>query len=198
MIGQCPHCGATLGPAESPHGCLLCQGAALQTNPDRVIGVLEEAGSPIAHWDVRRLLERDAGCTHPGSVQVWLSADPRACWGGPGVYGLYRHGLLPGPRDLGITAAVFLSATEYALSQDELYFALQHAGYRFQITSLYAALSRAEGQGLVDWAGGGWQAAPLPLGDLLGLSDSEDVEVVLERTKSQMTAALLERDRRLS
>lgn len=197
MISQCPYCDALLGPAEDSRGCLTCTGVELATNLDRVTAALEKAGTPVAHWDVHRLMEHDGSHVHPGSVQVWLSSEPRACWAGPGLYGLYRHGLLPGLRDLGALAAVFLLATELALSHDEIYFVLRHAGYRFQITSLNAALARAAGQGLVCWYGT-WRASSFDAASLLGLNSAEDAAAVVARAQSQAAAALLERERRLS
>ena len=198
MISECPQCGALLGPSEHPSGCITCCGIRPRSNQDRVIAVLEEAGVPIAHWDVRRLLERSGRRVNPGSLQVWLSTDGRACWGGPGVYGLYRHGLIPGPRDLGTIAAAFLWATDTALTQEEVCFVLQYAGYRFQSTSMYLALTRAQSRGLIQRNWGGWFAGDVGFANLVGFTSGDDVGAVLMRTRSQVEAGLAERERRLT
>src|SRR5207244_4068903 len=102
---------------------------------------------------------RDRGYdVHNGSLLVWLGQDSRTCWGGKGIYGLYRHGLLPGVRDLGSAAAVFLYVTGLALDYREVWFVLRHAGYRSEEVSIYYALRRAQSYGLVSrtW-GGSWR-----------------------------------------
>ena len=198
MMTRCPTCKAELGPAEDPAGCLTCQGRRLATNPDRVVAVLEQSDMPLAHWDVKRLLEANGhGPVNKGSLLVWLSQDARPCWGGPGIYGLYRHGLLPTVRDLGSTAAVFVHATEADITQEEINFLLQHVGYRFQSTSMHLALRRAEADGLIRWNHGGWTKTGRSVGPVLGIRRRADVDAVMERATAQARAALAERARRL-
>jgi hypothetical protein len=200
----CPYCGAQLGPAESALGCLTCRGGGDGSNQDDIVAVLEHSDIPLPHWDIKRLLDKNRGYpVHNGSLLVWLANDPRACWGGRGIYGLYRHGLLPGVRDLGTAGAIFLHVTGRALHYSQLWFVMKYAGYRSEELSIYYALRRAEEQGLVQRAWGGeWRRPPheqLPdtrLKRLLG-ARGRDFELVLERTERQLQQALLERHRRL-
>jgi hypothetical protein len=195
MISQCPYCGAELAPTEDPKGCLSCRGASLRTNPDRVVAVLERADVPLAHWDVKRLVDSNGHRpVNRGSLLVWLATDQRACWGGPGIYGLYRHGLLPGVRDLGSAAAVFIHAAETDLSQDEARFVLQHVGYRFQSSSIYLALRRVEEEGLLtrDW--GRFSPSRRSMGPVLGIRHRHEVDAVMERAAHQVADALVELD----
>lgn len=197
MIGRCRHCRAELGPAEDSAGCLTCRRVRLASNPDRVIAVLESAETPLAHWDVKRLMDQTGRPTNKGSLMVWLSTDARACWGGPGIYGLYRHGLLPGVRDLGAAAAVYIHATERPMTQDEARHVLQQVGYRFQSQTIYLALRRVEEQGLLqrDYAGW-WAPTHRSMGPVLGLYHRDDTDAVLKRAAKQATAALAELDGR--
>lgn len=203
-MDACPHCGALLGPAEDPLGCLSCRGAGSGSNRDDMIEVLEQSEIPLPHWDIKRILDRDRGYSvHNGSLLVWLGQDSRTCWGGKGIYGLYRHGLLPGVRDLGRAAAVYLYLTDLALDYREIWFVMKHAGYRSEEVSIYYALRRAEQYGLVDrtW-GGSWrrptreQLPEAKLKRLLGVR-GRDFELVLERAATQLERGLAERRRRL-
>lgn len=202
MIRPCPFCGAVLGPSESAAGCLTCRGGGDGSNRDAVVAVLERSERPLPHWDVKRILERDQGYrVADGSILAWL-ADPRACWGGKGIYGLYRHGLLPGVRDLGAAASVFLYATERILHHSELWFAMRYAGYQAEEASVYYALRRAATADLVHDSWTGWRRPPrnqLPLARLkrsVG-ARGRDFELVIERAGQQVEAALAERSRRL-
>jgi len=198
MMARCPFCDAELGPGEDPAGCLTCQGRSLRTNPDWAVAMLEEVSGPIAVWDVRRLLGQAGKHVGPGSLQVWLSADYRTCWAGPSIYGLYRHGLLPGVRDMGSAAVVYLAAADSVLTQDEIYFVLRHVGYRDQSTSMYLALRRMADFGLIDYGYEGWTWAGKPLAPIVGLEDFPDeVDAVFQRAVAQVSMALEERERRL-
>ena len=204
MIGNCSYCGALLGPAESMYGCLTCRGARDGSNQDDIVAVLERSDVPLPHWDIKRLIDRERRYPiHNGSLLVWVSQDRRACWGGRGIYGLYRHGLLPGVRDLGAAAAVFLYATDLSLDSSQLWFALKHSGYRSEEASIYYALRRAESQGLAARTGGGRWRRPtreaLPearVKRLLGVV-GQDFSAVIARTTAQLEEALAERQRRL-
>jgi hypothetical protein len=191
MIGSCPVCSAPLGPAEDSRGCLTCRKAPLWGSQDRIVAELETANGPLAYWDVKRLLESNGGRPMPkGRLMVSLANDARTCWGGPGIYGLYRHGLLPGVRDTGSAAAVFIHAADTAMSQEQARFLLQHVGYRFLSTSIYLALRRAENTGLLTRQWGLWMPTPGSLGPVLRLWRREDVDAVLERATRQAVRAL--------
>lgn len=191
MIGSCPVCSVPLGPAEDSRGCLTCRGAPLWGTQDRIVAVLETANGPLAYWDVKRLLESNGGrSVRKASLMTWLATDARTCWGGPGIYGLYRHGLLPGVRDTGSAAAVFIHAANRAVSQEQARFLLQHVGYRFLSTSIYLALRRAENAGLLSRQWGLWMPTNRSMGPVLRLWRREDVDAVMERAASQAGSAL--------
>jgi hypothetical protein len=184
-------CSAPLGPAEDSRGCLTCRGIPVWDSRDRIVAVLETANGPLAYWDVKRLLESNGGRpVRKASLMTWLATDSRTCWGGPGIYGLYRHGLLPGVRDTGSTAAVFIHAADVAVSQEQARFLLQHVGYRFLSTSIYLALRRAENTGLLTQQRGLWMPMHRSMGPVLRLWRREDVDAVLERAAGQASNAL--------
>ncbi len=197
MTARCPSCDAELGPAEDRAGCLTCRKISPVTNPDLVVAVLEKAQVPLAYWDVKRLLDVEGLRIHNGSLLASLSSDPRACWGGAGIYGLYPHGLLPGVRDLGSAATVFLHAAQAGLSQEKISFVLRHVGYRFQSTSIYLALNRMEDSGVVARRWGRWVPTGQSTSPILRLRQPEDVEAVIQRASDQTAVSLAELDRRL-
>jgi hypothetical protein len=170
---------------------------------DWAVSVLEQAEVPLAHWDIKRLIERTYSNVHPGSLLMTLSSDPRTCWGGKGVYGLYRHGLLPRVSDLGTVAAVYLYASGTTLHYKDLWFGMRHVGYKSTTESVYYGLRRVEGQGLVErnqW--GDWRRPPRGLRRdrieyLLGAS-RRDTREILTRADEQLHHGLVELERRLS
>jgi hypothetical protein len=141
----CSTCRTELAPAEAP----TCQGCGQRpstTIGDRAVAVLERADAPLLYWDIQRLMDRQHGwAPGAGSLLVYLSRDLRVCWAGKGMYGLYRHGLIPNVRGLGPTAEAHLLGAPSPLRPEELHFVLQHQGYRHQYASLTAALRRQLG-----------------------------------------------------
>ena len=215
MISPCPRCGAVLGPWEDPTGCQSCNGRWARSIADRAIAVLEHTDVPLAWWDVKRALDREPRpAVRPATASQVLADDLRACWGGRGIYGLYRHGLLPGVRDLGRAAGVYIHAADRRLSLDEIRFILRHAGYRFSPGSLEPALWRVNNLGIFrtvqGWNSSGswcthWEgarenprrqraaASALRLG-----RRGPDLRAVVARAAEQEEAALIERARRLT
>ncbi len=211
---RCHRCKAELGPWEDDE-CRNCSGAHNAAIRDRAISVLETADHPLAWWDVKRHLDRElrSAPVRPSTASQVLADDLRACWAGKGVYGLYRHGLLPGARDLGRVASVYIHASDAALTIDEVRFVLRHVGYRFSANSLEPALWRVSDLGIFK-VGQAWQ----PDGTLAyvfeGRRDSADRQraaaramrfprrtgafhAVADRAVRQAGAALEERKRRL-
>jgi len=145
-VVECRTCGDELAPAEAPE-CLSCGSRLPTTIGHRALAALEQAEGPLSYWDIQRLIERRDGSAPPaGSLLVYLSRDLRICWAGRGMYGLYRHGLIPNVRGLGPAAEAHLLAAPAALTAEELHFVLQHQGYRYQYASLVNALQRQLGQ----------------------------------------------------
>jgi hypothetical protein len=181
---------------------------------DQAVAELEMSDAPLAYWDVKRALDQHASPHEhrPATVNQALANDLRACWAGRGIYGLYRHGLLPGVRDLGRTAAVYIHAADRGFTFDELYFTLRDIGYRFSPNSLQPALWRVDDLGIFrntgGWNDGEWKV------QWRGERDNVVAEravaramcferrgrtlySVLDRAAGQVDAALAERQRRL-
>src|SRR5688572_12465977 len=128
MIVSCEHCGAERGPWEQ--GLCPVQAARPRalTVPDLAVGALEYSDHALTLYDIARSIRRDFGVTvNPATLQVSISNDPRFCWAGKGLYGLYRHGLIPGPRSLAGVARVFLFS-HGPLTHDELEFVMKAGG----------------------------------------------------------------------
>ena len=58
--------------------------------------LLEESDQPLAYWDIERLLRASGHEVWEPSLKATLGADRTFCWAGRGIYGLFRHGFLPG------------------------------------------------------------------------------------------------------
>jgi hypothetical protein len=70
------------------------------------------------------------------SINVALSQDKRFCWGGRALYGLARHGLIPGARSLAEAAYAILLAAPRELHVEEVDFVLEQLNFRFNSDSL--------------------------------------------------------------
>ena len=159
---------------------------------------LEMADGPISLYDIRRTFQREFGWA-PGeiSLNATVAQDQRCCWAGRGIYGLWRHGLIPGPRRLLDVARTVLYASGSPLSQDELTFTLRHLGYRFHPASLHQMLAREPA--IIEPR---WHCYEVDKGETpgrglgLGLT-SAAFEAVTQCTLLRTRAALKERDRRL-
>src|SRR5438132_331841 len=113
MIRKCGGCRAKLGPWEG-EVCLTCchtRSPWSWTIADLGVLVLERETDPITAYDIRRMIIRNyQRDVMPGSLAVGLSVDRRFCWAGKSIYGLVRHRLLPGPRNLTDLGKFFLAA----------------------------------------------------------------------------------------
>jgi hypothetical protein len=153
----CRVCGAELGPWEGRRciSCAVSTDARSISNAEAALRVLERANGPLSVYDISRGIRRDLDLDVPlPSLNVAVASDYRFCWAGRALYGLYRHGLYPGPRTLAGVARLFLYAYERPLSVDALRFAMQQAGYRLHRQSLYGALERDR---LVGWSSKGYR-----------------------------------------
>ena len=209
----CPECAGELGPWEDDV-CRNCLDVHDNSIGDRAIRILETADHPLAWWDVQRsLARRNRYPMHVTPTSQILADDLRACWAGKGIYGLYRHGLLPGVRDLGRAAAVFIHASDAALTIDEIRFVLRHAGYRFSANSLEPALWRVDDLGIFK---SGWATQPDDSGAYIFEGNRESVgrqraaaramrfsrrdrsfHDVIQRASRQVDEAIAERRHRL-
>ena len=145
VIARCSRCGADLGPWEDRHGCSKCHGLPGYTIAEWALRLLEESEQPLAYWDIGRLLRASGREVWEPSLKATLGTDRRFCWAGRGIYGLFRHGFLPGVRDLARVGGIYLHAADRRLAFTELDFVLKFAGYRYQELSLRNALWREVG-----------------------------------------------------
>ncbi len=154
MIRSCNVCGAELGPWEAS-SCLSCQcdnpSVWTMANSDAGVRVLEKEEGPLTIYDIQRGIRREFGKdVLRGSLAVCISVDLRFCWAGRGLYGLYRHKFVPGPRNLAGIAKFFLYAYGDTLSLQQLSFVMKYLGYRYQDQSLVSALTY---EPAVQWVG---------------------------------------------
>jgi hypothetical protein len=166
--------------------------------------VLEASEAPVSLYDIQRGMIREFGWSPERmSLNATVALDPRCCWAGRGLYGLWRHGLVPGPRKLeDVARLVLYSYPQKPLDQDELGFVLRHLGYRFQQASLYNAVrTSAYIDDLYGWTWLGYDVDRDPayaaqlMADL-GLSP-EAFQAVIERVGAGVIAGLAERRHRL-
>jgi hypothetical protein len=204
MIGICDQCSAQQGPWEDG-ACPIKrakQGWFLDA-ADLAVRVLEESNCALTVYDIKRSIRRDFSIdVSQETLQVSISGDRRFCWAGRGLYGLYRHGLIPGPRSLAGIARVFLYS-HGPLRHALLEFAMKHVGYRFQSASLNNALNYDPDVFWINGDGGWcWDTARTPeTGQVLmalGVArDLPEFETVVSRCAETVSAALAERERRL-
>lgn len=197
-MAKCCGCGAEIGPTEPP-GCPAHRRRLGQhlTNGDAAVLALEMADGPISLYDIRRTFQREFGWT-PGelSLNATVAQDQRCCWAGRGIYGLWRHGLVPGPRRLLDVVRIVLHAHGSELTQDELTFTLRHLGYRFRPASLHHVLAREPRIIQPRWHHYEVDESDA-LGRELGLTPAA-FEAVIQRALCGTRSALKERDRRLT
>jgi len=91
---------------------------------------------PVKIHDVVRFLSHKYTWNLRYSINVALSQDKRFCWAGRALYGLARHGLIPGVRSLAEAAYAILLAAPRRLHVEEVDFVLEQFNYRFNSDSL--------------------------------------------------------------
>lgn len=91
---------------------------------------------PVRIHDVIRFISHECSMNPRRSINVALSQDRRFCWGGRALYGLARHGLIPGARSLAEAAYAILLAAPRQLHFEEVDFVLEQFNYRFNSDSL--------------------------------------------------------------
>lgn len=199
---SCSSCRAVLSAWEYP-GC-SCRGPRCRTNQEVLYAIACEADAPLRTADFVRIAARDHGVhMGTGTATAVLAPDPRFCWAGRGLYGLYRHGPLPGPRNLEHAARVVLVAAGRPLDAEVVDYCLKQLGYRFSSGSLRNAVGRSAS---ISWSWmGHWDH---PRGDSAQLSLREDIPVVPPRRRAawielrdevatQIKALIRQRDMRL-
>jgi hypothetical protein len=91
---------------------------------------------PVKTHDVVRFVAPHYRGNPRYSMNAALSQGKRFCWGGQALYGLARHGLVPGVRSLADAAFAVLLAAPRRLHVEEVDFVLDQLNYRFNPDSL--------------------------------------------------------------
>ena len=152
----CSICSVAMSPWERKR-CVTCElrNPRRLSNADAAVFVLESEQHAVTTYDLVRGIRREFGRRIPkSSLAVALATDRRCCWAGRSMYGLYRHGLFPGPRNLSGVAKLFLYSHVEPMRAELVAFAMHYAGYRFQQASLNSALrydSNISQQGWDGW-----------------------------------------------
>src|SRR5262245_59007788 len=111
---SCGRCGARFAPWEKWR--CSCDGPMRTSAAELLYATACVATAPMHVRDFVRIVERDYGCVLRESVaNAILAPDLRFCWAGKGLYCLYRHGPLPGPRTLEAAARLVLYAAREPL-----------------------------------------------------------------------------------
>ncbi len=150
MIGlrKCGMCASPLSPWE-PDPCPCANHGQPGTNGEVAYAVAAASTTPLHLRDFVRLADVDyARCMRQATANATISPDPRFCWAGKGLYGLFRHGPLPGPRNLEESARLLLGASDRALTLEAIEFCLKKLHYRFTSASLYNAIGRSP---VIEW-----------------------------------------------
>ncbi len=182
--------------------CSITRPVGWLSNTDAAVLILEQEDAPVSTYDVARGIRREFGWTvAKASLAVSLSSDRRVCWAGRSLYGLFRHGLFPGPRNLAGVAKLFLYSYAKPLDDELLAFVMQYAGYRFQRTSLRNALYRDDDVFWKKWSG--WKVpvnwtTRATLRRLGVGSTNKAVDAIAAYCAHLVDSALVEHKRRLS
>jgi hypothetical protein len=200
-VDICQACGAVLAPWEK--GRCACQGPRWRSIREILYCISCTAAEPLHAHDFVRNAERDYGLplSQPTAIAA-LAPDPRFCWAGRGVYGLYRHGPLPGPRNLEEATRVVLVAAGRRLTHDTVDFCLKRFGYRYNLASLRNAMARSAH---ILWLDGQWDHRR---GEAAELELRDDIRIVPPRQRAswnglrarigaQIEAAIADRNARL-
>lgn len=190
-LTKCAFCKSVLAPWEVHRGGCACRERQSSMNADTLYAVACNSDGPLPIHDLIRIAERDFGAAVSKSTALAsVGPDPRFCWSGSGTYGLYRHGVLPGPRNLEESARlVLLSAGR--LHIDVVDFVLKQLGYRFAIGSLRNAVSWSHH---ITWSRYGWSH---PVGEDARLQLRRDIPVVPDRQKAEFDEIIDRLQRRI-
>lgn len=203
----CANCGAMLGPWELTRRstCLRCGPSWRHTESAdaKILTVLEASAEPLYIWDVQRLTARRR-YMRPATATVSQTLGAlQYCWAGRSLYGLYRHGLIPGARDLGTVAAAVLQVTDGYLTTGEVHFVMRQLGYRYAIGSIGPALARSwDSDLIIAYTDGTFGGRPSDDGErtiarALGFSQRGPAfYAVMDRLRQQVSTARSEYERR--
>jgi hypothetical protein len=139
----CTSCNARLSGWEADQ-CACTPKSYTLTNGDIAYAIAASSPAPLHLRDFVRLADVDYDKTmSQATANATIAPDPRFCWAGKGLYGLLRHGPLPGPRNLEEASRLLLCASDRALTLEAVDFCLKRLNYRFTTASLHNAISRS-------------------------------------------------------
>lgn len=199
----CQVCESPLSPWEpDPCGCL---GDVPTNNAATMYAIACEITTPLHLRDFVRLASVDFArtLTQPTANAV-IAPDFRFCWAGKGLYGLFRHGPLPGPRNLEEATRLILCGSDRPMTLEAIEYTLKSLRYRFSSASLYNAISRSA---VIEWQ---WHDGHFRVRRTADSVDAllEDIAVLPSRRRGEWAAvrdhielvvdqAIADRDRRL-
>lgn len=179
VLTRCSRCRSVLSPWEVGQGGCACRRPNGRNNADALYALACSAETPLPVHDYVRLAKQDLGAFMTKSTaEATIAPDQRFCWAGPGTYGLYRHGVLPGPRKLEECARMLLVATG-PLHMEAVSFVLKQLGYRFADGSLRNAIAKSWH---IKWDQRVWTH---PNGEAARLRLRREIPVVPPRQRSQ-------------
>jgi hypothetical protein len=188
--------------------CLSCapRWSQIENATARMTTVLEKSAEPLYIWDIQRLTAEHRYARPALATVSQTLAERQYCWAGRSLYGLYRHGLLPGARDLGVVAAAILHTTNGYMRPAAIHFTMRAIGYRYAIGSINSALTRAYNEGLcVAYNDGTYsslhqsEVSERRIARALGFHQRGPAfYAVAERLREQVAAASVEQVRRTS
>jgi hypothetical protein len=196
-VNECPHCNHALRSPWEHDPCPSVRHSGSLTNADLAVRVLETSTGPLSIYDIQRGIERDVGWSPSrASLNVSVANDLRCCWAGRGLYAMYRHGFIPGPRRLLDVARVVLLSNADPLRLEEISHTMKDLGYRFQDQSIRAALVNAYDDEVreVSWMTYTVSRSPAAVAELrttVGVAPTKrDLDQILEHTGSRVRQAL--------
>jgi hypothetical protein len=212
-VKLCKECSVELSPWEGArcvtHGLEPRDYAALSV-ADIAVASLEREGRTLTGYDIARVAERDhARELYLPSLFVTISNDWRFCWAGKGLYGLFRHRLVPGPRNLQGVGSLFVFAAGAPLTLEQLAFTMRWCGYRFADFSLLTALRNsapivARLRGVDSNDARGWTIATLDEVQMKShleiqrfAPNGHALDAMIDRCRGFIAAAEVERQRRV-
>ncbi|TCO65865.1 hypothetical protein EV192_1011657 [Actinocrispum wychmicini] len=142
LTSRCSSCGHLLTPWEGER--CSCLGPRRASNTEVLYAVACDVQTSLHVRDFVRLAERDYGQhLSTATATAVLAPNRRFCWAGKGLYALYRHGPLPGPRNLEEATRLLLVAAGVPLTIQAIDYCLKQLGYRYNVASLVNAIGRS-------------------------------------------------------
>lgn len=139
----CVRCAAPLGWWET--ASCACREPSGRRHQDLLYAVACAVRTPLSVQLFATIAARTFTKDIPAkSAMTVMAGDRRFCWAGPGRYGLFRHGPLPGPRTLEEVSRLTLHSYDRPLRLTEIDHWLRGTGYEYRPRSLLRAVSTSK------------------------------------------------------